>query len=343
MSTEQTQQAKSNDWYLVCLDHQGDPRVVAKNAELQDWRRLANVYRGSTFKTAEKVARRVIRESAVAAKDGVYGAPVQGPDGTAHAAFLSTSANPGKIPDVGVLEWRFPVSADSPPSLHLTSTALDQFGVGAQFRDRTVYGPADFFTRARNLSEILPHLGFLYDSTEGEQRTARTMLKGDDGQDRDLYFIEQIRSGNAGERIVRGLCWPANDNPKALATRALDIELATALATAGSQFVAITDNRFPNTPSVVKWVTPHPPGLGHGASTGQPAAIHPDDLGRLLEYRDALSNVKPGDPVPVLRGIRARRAGGGWMSGSGTGFRLNEHYPTIWVALLTPDHPESES
>lgn len=335
------QQTQLDDWYLVCRDFEGTPRVVSKNGELQGWRKLGSIYRASTFKAAEKIVDRVFRSASVEAKDGVFGAPVPGPDGTAHAVLVSTAANPGQIPDVGAWEWKFPLTADAPPALHVTDIALDLFGVGPEFRDRTVYGPADFFTRAMNLSEILPHLGFLYDSGEGERRTARTMMKGDDGHDRDLHFIEQVNSGQAGERVVRGLCWPAEHDPRALATRTLDIELATALAVAGDQFVAVGDIRFPAAPYVVKWVTAHPPGLGHGSSTGQTPGIHPKDLGRLIEYVMELGNVGPGDPAPTLSGIRARRAGGGWISGSGKGFRLSEEfYPTIWVALITPDHPE---
>lgn len=332
---------QSDDWYLVRRDYDGSARVVAKNGELQGWRKLGSVYRGATFKAAEKVVGQVLSSGTVGVEGGVFCAPVAGPDGMPHAVLVSTTADPGEIPEVGVWEWRFPLTADAPPVLHVTPAALDQFGVGIESRDRTVYGPADFFTRAMNLSEILPHLGFLYDSDEGEQRAARTMMKGDDGQDRDLHFVEQVGSGPAGERVVRGLCWPAAYDPSALATRTLDIELATALAVAGDQFVAVGDIRFPYAPYVVKWVTSHPPGLGHGSSTGQTPGIHPDDLGRLLEYVMELGNVRPGDPAPTLAGIRARRAGGGWISGSGKGFRLSEQfYPTIWVALITPDHPE---
>ncbi len=335
-------ESRSRDWYLICLDNQGAPRVVAKNGAPQGWRRLANIYRGRTFKAAEKLVPHCLNTGEVSAEDGLFGAPVAGPAGTPHAVLLSASPDPGEIPQVGVWEWRFPLEAAGPPVLEVTKTALDLFGVGQEHRDRTVYGPADFFTRALNLSEILPHLGFLYDSGEGDRQTARTLMKGDDGLDRDLHFVEQVGSGPAGERTLKGLCWPADTEPKTLVTRALDIQLATALAVAGDQFVAVGDIRFPFAPYVVKWVTSHPPGLGHGASTGQTPGIHEEDLGRLLEYVMSLGGIGPGDPVPTLSGIRARRAGGGWISGSGKAIRLNEqYYPTIWVALITPDHPES--
>ena len=324
-----------DEWLLVVRDAADELRVVARNAEPVEWRRLTNVLRGWKFKAATELIEECATTREVVAGRG-YVAPVMAPDGKTPHAFLVSLDSPQSagVPTVGTWTWDFG-DPTVPPVLSFSESALDLLGVALDHRDRTLYGPADFFTRTIRFADILTHLAFLYDSPTGETRIARTSFRDDDGTAQDLYVAEVV-TGDASTRAVRGLAWTA-PAPDAL-QRSIEIadnELAVLLANNSNQLVLIGDLRFPAAPYVLKWVTPHPPGIGHGVSTGQAPGLHPDDLGKLIEYVWMLGNLAPDDEVPEISDVRVRRAGGGWMNGRGKGFRLDpDHFPTIWVALV---------
>ncbi|WP_045824992.1 hypothetical protein [Williamsia herbipolensis] len=326
----------NGDWFLVARDGAGELRVVSRNAEPVEWRRLTNVLRGWKLKAAQNLIAICDETGAPAAGQG-YAAPVMDPsDKTAHAFLVSLeSANPAGVPAVGTWTWDFSDTA-VPPVLHFSADALELLGVSLDHRDRTLYGPADFFTRSIRFADILTHTSFLYDAEPNSTRNARTAFRADNGELRDLYMSEVVDvTGDA--QVIRGLAWAVEDaDPRQRSIGIADTELAILLANNSDQLVLIGDIRFTTAPYVLKWVTPHPPGIGHGASTGQAPGLHPDDLGKLVEYVMLLGTLAADDPVPEISGIRVRRAGGGWMIGRGRGFRPDhEHFPTIWVALVS--------
>lgn len=331
--------AERVDHYLVVRDNTGELRVVGKNGAAVDWRRVSNVFRGP----AHLVAKSVVTECldtvlAVTASDGATAKPVRRPPGvgTGAAAVLYSEQNSDATMwmHVGSWEWRS-VQADLPPVLHLSQDSLDLLGVAQDHRDRNIYGPADLFSRTHDLGGIVAQMAFVCEAVPGETRSARALIKNDDGNTRSMCVAEQSIAID-GQRSVRGLMWEtAGTTPGETASDSLNMNLATVLATNSDQFVAIGDARFPLAPIVLKWVTPHPPGIGHGASTGQTPGFHPDDVGRVIEYVRLVSERAPDNAPPTLNGIRLRRAGGGWMRGEARAFLIDpEHFPTIWVALL---------
>lgn len=329
--------AQENDeWFLVVRDAADELRVVAKNGDPVEWRRLTNVLRGWKFKAAQELVEECARTGAVVVARG-FAAPVLGPDGKTPHAFLVSLDSPQSagVPVVGSWTWEF-ADADAPPVLHFSDAALDLLGVALDHRDRTLYGPADFFTRTIRLADILTHTAFLYDSPTGATRNARTPFRSDEGTAQDL-FVSEVVTGDGSTRVIRGLAWAAAaTDPLQRTIEISDNELAVLLANNSNQLVLIGDIRFTTAPYVLKWVTPHPPGIGHGASTGQAPGLHPDDLGKLIEYVFMLGTLGPEDEIPEIADVRVRRAGGGWMNGRGKGFRLDpDHFPTIWVALVS--------
>lgn len=326
----------AEEWFLIVRDAERELRVVARNAEPVDFRRMGSVLRGPRYRAATELIAECSDTRGVAAGHGYAAAVVGSDESTVHGFLLSLeSPQPAGVPSIGTWTWSFP-GAETPPVLRFSAEAMDLLGVALDHRDRTLFGPADFFTRTDRFADILTHSSFLYDAPVGSRRSARTAFRGDDGQARDLYVCEVVDE-DENNRFIRGMAWGAeHPEPRQRSIDHADTDLALLLANNSNQLVLIGDLRFPATPYVLKWVTPHPPGIGHGASTGQTPGIHPEDLGKLIEYIMLLGTLAADDPVPELTDLRVRKAGGGWMAGRGRGFRLDpEHFPTIWVALVS--------
>lgn len=332
---QQGTETPTREWFIITPTADGELRVVAVNGNPSGWRKLFNVVRGTTRFEEEEAIKRCFSTGTVAISgNGGCAAPIDAPVGSrlpvAAALYSPEVTATGVNPEVGTWEWR-PNQDGLPPTLHLSETAADLLGIADQKRDRSVYGPADLWTRTHRVADVIDHMTFTFDSDDGATRSAETVIRADDGELRLLHIAESVH-GKGPDRVVRAVIWRDADATETdILRRCVDMELVSVLANATEQRAAILDTRFPALPIVCKWITPHEQGIGHGASTGQTSGWHPDDLPRIWEYMQKLSQLAPEDPVPTLSNIRVRRAGGGWLEGYGRALRLVPAlHPSVW-------------
>ncbi|WP_228785979.1 hypothetical protein [Nocardia terpenica] len=218
----------------------------------------------------------------------------------------------------------------------MTDTALDLIGIDQKFRDRTLFGPADYFTRVERLSELL-HLDQIVKSAQpGDESTGTMIVRPDGGAPlRRLHYAQRCVSTPGGPRL-RGVTRDITryDDPAQLSVDLAESTLLQALVHFQKAYAAIADITYPTAPYIIRWLTPHPPGVGHGVSTGQTPGIHPDDLPKVLGW---INEVHANGGVISGR-ARTRAAGGGWMEGNFTGMLLDPAVSkNIVVGIVYPD------
>lgn len=158
----------AGQWLLV--ETMGDdPTVIAEGDRPRDMRKISSMFRGPVKDTvsgvieeaisAREPVTRPVPPAAVETLGGRFGfaAPTIGPTGSVVAVqcwFGSAEDNPGPPDPIGVWEWELGLE-DRPPRLQLTTSALDLLGIDQKFRDRSTYGPADYFTRIERVSDLI--------------------------------------------------------------------------------------------------------------------------------------------------------------------------------------------
>ncbi|MCX6469820.1 MAG: DUF5593 domain-containing protein [Corynebacteriales bacterium] len=308
----------SGEWLLI-ETLGSDLRVVAQGAKPRGWRRLGNVVRGEELRAVDSLVKScrargeaVLRRFGGSPDTAVGQAiPLIGPSGDVYAVQVYLGRDDAEFeppPKAGTFEWE-PTSPDRPPRLWLSEETLDILCMDVAYRDRAIYGPADLFTRTTNMASVAQVLGALRDpGLDGGD--LQFTIRRDDGVLRRIHYVYRGVETPGGLR-VRGSMMDvtASEDRRALEIDCLDSSLAQLAFGHLGVHGAVVDTQFVRVPYVVKWLTTHPAGMGHGASTGQPPGIHPDDLpvvARLcVEARTTLSKCDAQ--------LRIRRAGGGWM------------------------------
>ncbi|MGW5152014.1 GAF domain-containing protein [Rhodococcus koreensis] len=340
----------SREWQLVETSGIDEHRLVAEGRDKKGWRKLSSVHRGPALSAVNSLIGECIEKADVVTTTitndkaleklgpAAIAVPVLGGDRKTVVAVQFYSGSPTQQhperPDVGVWEWEVDVE-DAPPRLHMSKELLDLFGVNSAHRDRTIYGPADFFTRVERIGDIARYLRTLYEPPRDDGTNDGAMvIRRDSGEHCELRYAERRLKTPAGERL-RGLCWDTGEDARGVYESMLDSHLASTLAGLHGMFGIIGDIRFPKAPYIVKWLTPRVPGIGHGVSTGQTPALHPDDFPRILQW---MEDVRKG---PVEGKVRARRGGGGWLEMQFKGYLLDPAVSDVLgTALVYPDSIE---
>ncbi|AHH21016.1 hypothetical protein NONO_c62460 [Nocardia nova SH22a] len=140
-----------NDLLIDTTGPQG--LVVARNGRPREFRSLRNELRGNDYHTVrglleEVRTRRCPISAAGTSEPSAYSAiPIIGPDNSLTGVRVLFGRDlPAETPPVAAFYWDLQTSTGV-PQLHVTSEVLDLLDVPIDFRDRSVYGPLDFFGR----------------------------------------------------------------------------------------------------------------------------------------------------------------------------------------------------
>ncbi|WP_225730509.1 MULTISPECIES: GAF domain-containing protein [unclassified Nocardia] len=338
----------AGQWLLI--ETIGDePTVIGVGDRVRELRRISNMFRGAArtaidglIKEATK-ARSPVTQAVAAQVDeqlgGPFGiaVPTLGPSGEVQAVqvwFGQADAQPEPPEPLGVWEWELGLE-DRPPRLQLTETALDILGVDKKFRDRSVYGPADYFTRIEKISDLLDLDQKVKTAAPGNEAHGSVLIRPDGGGAlRRMYYAQRCVSTPSGPRL-RGVCRDISrvDDPGQIRVDLLEHTLVDILLKESGMYAVIGDVTFPAAPYIMKWLTPHPAGVGHGVSTGQTPGIHPEDLPKVAGWIYEIRQTGG----PVSGRARTRAAGGGWIEGDFIGMLLDPVLSkTIAVGIVIP-------
>ncbi|WP_257014989.1 GAF domain-containing protein [Rhodococcus sp. ACPA1] len=162
------------EWTTVFVGTGDEHQVVAEGAKIREWRNINNVVRGPARTAVLGLIRQCIadRDLRIEPFDGKV-ADALGPVGAAHPILTPDKSvvvavqvwtgdpkkNPPDRPNVGAWEWVLS-SEDNPPppQLQLDPGAIELIGMSARHQDRSVFGPADLYTRSARLSDTLRHV-----------------------------------------------------------------------------------------------------------------------------------------------------------------------------------------
>jgi hypothetical protein len=329
---------------LLLVEVLGDEAtIIAQAGKEREFRKITNVYRGASRAVIDKlvidvrraddvVSRPVPDNAAASLGTSSFAAPIRGTDNVVYGAHVWTGAgDPPQLDPVGTWEWELGLEG-LPPRLRVSEAFLDMFGVAAAHRDRVVYGPADFFSRVVRLSDIAKLWQDIKTAQTGASFSGTFVIRTDEGELRRVHYAQRFIETQAGPRL-RGICRsiPTEDQLEFRASL-LDTELSRTLIGLQGMFGMVGDVTIPNAPCILKWLTSYVPGIGHGVSTGQTPAIHPDDMGQVVQWINELRD------RPASGTVRLRHHGGGWIKAKFIGQLIDpEAFPTIGIALIFPD------
>lgn len=338
-----------NDFLVV--EALGDePTIIAQAGKERDFRKVTNVYRGPARSAIERlvadalvaddaVLRPVPENAAAALGQSAYAAPIMGPDNVVYGAHVWTGhGEPPPLQSVGTWEWELGL-VDLPPRLRASTAFLDMFGVSTDHRDRIIYGPADFFGRVVRLSDIATLWQQVKTAQSGDSFTGTVIIRTDAGDLRRIHYAQRFVDTPAGPRL-RGICRDASGSDlQEQRASLLDADLSRMLIGLQGMFGFVGDITFPYAPCIIKWLTSYVPGIGHGVSTGQTPAIHPDDLPQVVVWIAEVRETRQ----PVTGMIRVRHHGGGWIRAKFIGQLVApDQFPTLGMALIYPDSLSTE-
>lgn len=317
-----------------------EPTIVAENDVPRQFRKISNVLRGSSRTSVLRVINSVVDERRAAlltVTDGpgrVVGIPVLGPDHTVFAIhlYIGGEVEPTS-PSVAGWQWELGIQ-DLPPRLLLSGEFFEIYGIGDGFRDRTVYGPADYFARIARLSDVVDIWTTVKKATVGDKAAGAVIIRRESGGLALIHHTQRCVDTPSGPRL-RGFSWEVPQaGDAALRTSVVDEEVTSRVLGIQGAYAYIADLTFPRAPCVVKWLTSWVPDIGHGVSTGQTPSIHPDDQLRIVDmiakHRDTAG--------PVTTSMRVRRAGGGWLTMRLTAQWLDRQiWPALAVVIIHPD------
>ncbi|MGB3674145.1 MAG: GAF domain-containing protein [Candidatus Nanopelagicales bacterium] len=339
-----------NTWLLVETLGE-EPTVIAEGDKMREFRRISSMYRRAAKPaidslisecraTKSTVSRILNKEAGQQLGAKAVAVPTVGTDGSVFAVqvwFGATAESPDTPEPVGIWDWELGLE-DLPPRLLISPEFLDMYGIDAKYRDRTVYGPSDYFTRVVRVSDILDLHNKIDAATVGYSGDGTYIIRRDSGTLRKLHYAQRCVSTPAGPRL-RGICRDITDidDPARLRAELVDNTLVDTLLNLQGMFGLIGDVTYPTAPYILKWLTAHPKGIGHGVGTGQTPGIHPEDLYKVISYVNDIRN------GPVTGSARIRKAGGGWMKGTFTGQLLDpEVSKTVAVGIVYPDTIDTE-
>lgn len=202
------------EWLLVETIGE-EPTVIAVGDRPREMRRIGSMFRRAAkpavdqlisdcLKTGKPVTG-PIRKDAVE-QLGTFGVavPTLGVSGEVVAVQVwcgPADAQPDPPEPLGTWEWELGLQ-DRPARLRMTDTALDLIGIDQKFRDRTLFGPADYFTRVERLSELL-HLDQIVKSAQpGDESTGTMIVRPDGGGPlRRLHYAQRCVSTPGGPRL----------------------------------------------------------------------------------------------------------------------------------------------
>ncbi|WP_220657466.1 hypothetical protein [Tsukamurella sp. TY48] len=291
----------------------GTLRVLAVGERRATGGRLANAarIRGAVFRDVERAAFEVLETGQKIVVGDAVGHPVRHPTTAgAVAAVVGFDATSVERCAADLATWLWVPSVESgPPRLHLSLAAMNLLGVDEDYRDRSMHGPADFFTRVPSLGLAIKHVDWITsplvpESADQVVRSADLGVVRDGGA---VVGVESIEVRLPSAEIL-GIGWEVSTpSESALA----DAILADVNARASGTHIALLDLRFPAAPYVLRWLGGPPEGIGHGFSTGQNSGIHPDDRPAITAAIIAAATMPRNEPVPVAARIRA--LAGGWI------------------------------
>lgn len=326
--------------------------VLAEGGRDRDFRRLSNTLRGTAQhlvddmvaevrRTGRTVQRQVSAPASAVLGETVAAAPVEGIGGSVFAVQLAptTKEAEGRAAKLAVWEWEIGLQ-DLPPRLWLDERFLDLTGTDAQFRDRVVFGPVDFFRPIVRLRDVLYIWQGLKTVKVGDTSSGRVVARTSTGDLRQLHWAQRCVDTDAGPR-VRGVCRDvtADSDPTDMAVDLIETALIDKLMHLQDRpgedspgvFAAVGDHTYPTAPTIIKWLTPYIPTIGHGVSTGQTPAIHPDSIAKIPGW---LEESKKG---PINDVGMTRRGGGGWLQVAFHADILDRTaFPTIGVMIVYP-------
>lgn len=319
----------------------GESMVIAEGGKSRD-RRLANMFRGQA-RVVEQVVLDAARSATSTYKDlppaaalgaGVDLRVIPGPEGGVAYGVTVQFGQDGDSQIVGTWQWELGLE-NLPPRLLMSVECLDIIGMDHSARDRVTFGPADFFSRVERLSDVVALWTQIKRAQVGEKSGGTIIIRTDSGELRRLRYVQACVETPNGPRM-RGVCTDVTDPDEAstLQTELADTDLSRALIGLQGMFGIVGDLTFPGAPCIVKWLTNVVPEIGHGVSTGQTPAIHPEDIPKVLRLVDEVRTGPVSDFVRVRRG----GGGGGWLQFKFIGQLLNPaSFPTVGLALVYPD------
>lgn len=327
-----------------------EPTIVVEDGAPRKFRRLSNSLRGAPKAAVEQAIASACSTKRIASveiagasrKDrprSAVAAPVLGPDKSVLAVDVSLNPDDvGAAGPVAAWEWELGLE-DLPPRLTLSGEFFEIYDIGDDFRDRTVYGPADFFARIVRLSDVLAMWMAIRDARIGDKADGEVIIRRESGQLALIRYAQRCIATPAGPRL-RGICHEVpNVDAQDLRNAVLDNELSRHILRIQGMYAYVGDTVFPQAPCILKWLTSWVPGIGHGVSTGQTPAVHPDDVPKVVEWIQQARQTQE----PVTGVVRTRRAGGGWLSMQFVGEILDpEVSPTIGLLMIYPSSIEAE-
>ncbi|MBJ8342964.1 DUF5593 domain-containing protein [Antrihabitans sp. YC3-6] len=322
-----------------------DPTVVVENGTPREFKRLPNVLRGAQKAVVEQLIAEVVdsnterRARVESSRDADGGSvvvsPVFGPDKTVFGVQVTLGPGDTSTP-ASVAAWEWELGLDGvPPRLRLSGEFFDVFGIGPDYQDRSVYGPADYFARIVRLNDVFAGWETIKRASAGHRSSGDFVIRREAGDLAVIRYAQRCVETPAGLRL-RGICreLSATEVGTDLDVAVLDSMAMRHMLGTQQMFAYILDTTFPHAPCVLKWLTSWVPNIGHGVSTGQTPAVHPDDLPNVIQLIEEGRR----SAEPVTGTARVRRAGGGWISMRATGQLLSPSISeTTWILMIHPD------
>ncbi len=316
--------------------------VVADGHRDREFRKLGNTLRGAALHVVDGIVaevrasgqpqqRQVAAPASSVLGPEVAAAPVKGIGNTVFAVAVADSpvAAEARAGQVAVWEWEIGLE-NLPPRLWLDDRWLNLTGTAQEFRDRAVYGPVDFFRPVIRLRDVVDMWLQLRAITLGGIGSGRFAARRDDAELFEVHWAHRCVQTDTGLR-VRGICRPVQSDKLDLHVALIETQLVDKLLGLQNVFAAIGDHTVAAAPTFIKWLTPVVPAIGHGVSTGQTPAIHPDTLAKIPGW---LEESKRG---PITGVGMVRRGGGGWLEVLFHGDILDrEVMPSLGIMLAYP-------
>ncbi|NNH73848.1 DUF5593 domain-containing protein [Nocardia uniformis] len=325
----------------------GRPTILAESGRDREFRRLAQSLRGEAERLVEDTTAQVKRTGEpVQVFDTGIAAAVLGPTLAATpvrgvgsgAPMFAVQFSPTlaeaeqRASTIAAYEWELGLE-ELPPRLLLDDRWLDLTNTGKEFRDRAIFGPQDFFRPIIRIRDIVELWEDLRRATPDTAKIGTVLTRIDEGPLKRMHWAQRCVSTDAGPRM-RGLLRDVTDTVTTAEMRLelLENRVGTESLRLQDAFGVIGDISYPYAPLILKWLTPLVPDIGHGVSTGQTVAIHPDDFANVLQW---INEAKQGRTV-IGQG-RVRRGGGGWLKMTFHASLLDpEFFPTIGLTLVYP-------
>ncbi|WP_225729286.1 MULTISPECIES: GAF domain-containing protein [unclassified Nocardia] len=326
-----------------------EPRLIADGGRARDFRKVSSIFRGAERTLMNGLLAEVVATGETVVRTGrtaddeprtITGFPVIGPDNNVAGVRVAAGADtvaPVHHRTTVAYQWELGIP-NGPPRLHMPQQLVDLLEITETHRDRVVFGPLDFFIRVARTPQLVRMWESIVDAQPGYVDSGTLLMQTGDGRPWALLYAQRYVTTEVGPRL-RVLCQDVTDimDTREMRREIMDVNLAHAAIESSGQFGNIWDWRWPVT-CILKWIPGFPPGLGHGASSGQRPGLHPDDIARMPEIR-----ARAFAEGHVRERVRARRLAGGWMSGTFTWRPIDpEVSKTIGFALVKFDEPDSE-